>query len=104
MSLLTFSKKMEMALEFWSLPFLFLMNASANLLVFVADSHGASLGPPGRQMRDTGAHLGGRLAAPGRLQGGGWVDTRPRGRQKVLILFMRIASHLSLNFSLILVI
>ena len=71
---------MELALEFWSLPFRFLMNASANLLVFVADSHGASLGPPGRQMRDTGAHLGGRLAAPGRLQGEDWVDTRPQGR------------------------
>ena len=80
MSLLTFSKKMELALEFWSLPFRFLMNASANLLVFVAECHGASLGPPGRQMRDTGAHLGGRLAAPGRLQGEDWVDTRPQGR------------------------
>ena len=71
---------MELALEFWSLPFRFLMNALANLLVFVADSHGASLGPPGRQMRDTGAHLGGRLAAPGRLQREDWVDTRPQGR------------------------
>ena len=33
-SLLTFSKKMELALEFWSLPFQFLSNASANLPVF----------------------------------------------------------------------
>ena len=56
------------------------MNALANLLVFVAECHGASLGPPGRQMRDTGAHLGGRLAAPGRLQGEDWVDTRPQWR------------------------
>ena len=42
MSLLTFSKKMELALEFWSLPFRFLMNASANLLVFVAKCLGVS--------------------------------------------------------------
>ena len=56
------------------------MNAAANLVVFLAECHGASLGPPGRQMRDSGAHLGGRLEAPGRLQGEDWVDTRPQGR------------------------
>ena len=42
MSLVTFSKKMELALEFRSLPFRFLMNASANLLVFVAKCLGVS--------------------------------------------------------------
>ena len=47
MSLLTFSKKMELALEFWSLPFRFLMNASANLLVFVAKCLGVSWDPLG---------------------------------------------------------
>ena len=57
-----------------------MLNGSANLLVFVAECHGASSGPPGRQMRDTGAHLGGRLAAPGRLQREDWVDTRPQWR------------------------
>ena len=34
MSLLTFSKKIELALEFWSLPFQFLSNALANSPVF----------------------------------------------------------------------
>ena len=33
---------MELALEFWSVPFRFLMNASANLLVFVAKCLGVS--------------------------------------------------------------
>ena len=47
MSLLTFSKKMELALEFWSVPFRFLMNASANLLVFVAKILGVSWAPLG---------------------------------------------------------
>ena len=39
---ISFFKKMELALEFWSLPFRFLMNASANLLVFVAKCLGVS--------------------------------------------------------------
>ena len=41
-------------------------------------------------MRDTGAHLGGRLAAPGRLQGEDWVDTRPQGRLQGEIFLLGI--------------
>ena len=49
MSLLVFVffKKMELALEFWSLPFQFLSNASANLLVLVAKYPGVSWEPLG---------------------------------------------------------
>ena len=38
---------MELALEFWSLPFQFLSNASANLLVFIAKCLGVSWDPLG---------------------------------------------------------
>ena len=38
---------MELALEFWSLPFQFLSNALANLLVFVAKCFGVSWDPLG---------------------------------------------------------
>ena len=40
-------------------------------VVFVAERHGASLGPPGRQMRDTRAHLGGRQISGPRASAGG---------------------------------
>ena len=38
---------MELALKFWSVPFRFLMNASANLFVFVAKYPGVSWDPLG---------------------------------------------------------
>ena len=49
---------MELALEFWSLPFQFLSNASANLLVLVAKYPGVSWDPLGLAWVSLGTLLG----------------------------------------------
>ena len=80
MSLQVFTKQMELALEFWSLPFQLLLSASANLQVFVAKCLGVSwdrLGLAwvslGNPYDAWGGDSGRRMCPKGSLPGTDWL-------------------------------